>query len=599
MDSLTCITASGSGKSRCKGHIVGCAKKTATPQNLLIPECTRQGRLFLPCLGERTLKPIIVIMSVALIGLVGIQLYWINSAVKLREQRFHTAVNESLNGVVYQYDKLMTADRLSMQMDFEQRRRRILMQMDSINRAISATQSGPAGKERILLDDKPSWRDYNPDLQIDVYEEFLVDSGGQMVKRSRQRQFKTPVFAPLMPPRNMEQADRTKFAADSMQHARLVSTHWLEKRAEMVNEIFEELVNADLNVAQEEFDPKVLDSLLRQQFADRGIGASYVFGVFDPFMNPFHSDAQDNDWDGLLASQHRVNLTPGNVFNPPMYLSVFFPDEGRYLLRTMWLLLTGSALLIAVIIFSFSYTVSTIYRQKHISEIKNDFINNMTHELKTPISTISLACQALADPDIKGRPGIVDNYVRVIGDENKRLAMVVENVLRTAVMDKGELKLKIQELDMHGIITKVSETMRLQVAQKGGEISLELNATEPSVEADQVHLTNVVFNLIDNALKYTENVPEIKVGTRNAENGVILFVEDNGIGISKENQKRIFEKLYRVPTGNVHNVKGFGLGLSYVQAIVEKHHGWVTVQSELGKGSRFEIFVPNFYSRDE
>jgi two-component system phosphate regulon sensor histidine kinase PhoR len=532
-------------------------------------------------------------MSVALIGLVGIQLYYINSAVKLREQRFHTAVNESLNGVVYQYDKLMTADRLSMQMDFEQRRRRILMQMDSINRAISSTQSGPTRQERIKVDDRPTWKDYDPDLQIDVYEEFLVDSGGQMVKRSRQRQFRTPVFAPLMPPRNLGEADRSKFEADSVLHARLATMQWLEKRAGMVNEIFEELVNADLNVAQEEVDPKVLDSLLRQQFANHGIGAGYVFGIFDPFMNPFHAEVRDSEWDGLVASPHRVNLTPGNVLSPPMYLSVYFPGEGRYLVQTMWLLLTGSALLLLVIIFSFSYTVGTIYRQKKVSEIKNDFINNMTHELKTPISTISLACQALSDPDIKGRAGIVDNYIRVIGDENKRLAMVVENVLRTAVMDKGELKLKTTQLDLHDIIRKVTETMRLQVQQKGGEVTLELNATAPLVEADQVHLTNVVFNLIDNALKYTENVPEIRVGTRNVDNGVVLFVEDNGIGISRENQKRIFEKLYRVPTGNVHNVKGFGLGLSYVQAIVEKHHGRVTVQSEMGKGSRFEVFIPH------
>jgi two-component system, OmpR family, phosphate regulon sensor histidine kinase PhoR len=538
-------------------------------------------------------------MSVALIGLVGTQLYYINSAVKLREQRFHTAVNESLKGVVYQYDKLMTADRLSMQMDFEQRRRRILMQMDSINRAISATQSGPTAKERLKVDDRPTWLDYDPDLQIDVYEEFLVDSGGQMVKRSRQRQFKTPVFAPLMPPRNMGESDRSQFKADSALHARLATMQWLEKRAEMVNEIFEELVNADLSVGQEDLDPRVLDSLLRQQFADRGIGADYVFGIFDPFMNPFHAEVDEWQWDGLLASPHRVNLTPGNVLSPPMYLAVFFPGEGRYLLQTMWLLLTGSALLLLVIIFSFSFTVSTIYRQKKVSEIKNDFINNMTHELKTPISTISLACQALSDPDIKGRAGIVDNYIRVISDENKRLAMVVENVLRTAVMDKGELKLKTAQLDLHDIIAKVTETMRLQVQQKGGEVKLELNATAPLVEADQVHLTNVVFNLIDNALKYTENIPEIKVGTRNADNGVVLFVEDNGIGISKENQKRIFEKLYRVPTGNVHNVKGFGLGLSYVQAIVEKHGGRVTVQSELGKGSRFEVFVPHVYKRNE
>jgi len=549
-------------------------------------------------LGENTVKPIIAIMSVALIGLIGIQLYWINSAVKLREQRFENAVNEALGGVVYQYDKLKTADRLAMQMDFDLRRRRIQMQMDSINRAIGTTQGGPA----IMVQEYPikdaRKRNYDPDLQIDVYEEFLVDSGGQMVKRSRQRQFRTPIMPPR-PPKNVEQNDNLNWVTDSMNHAQLVNLQWLEQRAEMVNEIFEELVTVDLVDQSERVNPNMLDSLLRQQLADRGIEAKYVFGIFDPFMTPLHVDSNEQHWDNIMASEHRINLTPGNVFTPPIFLSVFFPNQSNYLLRTMWMLLALSGALILIIIFSFSFTVSTIYKQKKLSEIKNDFINNMTHELKTPISTISLACQALTDPDIKGRAGIVDNYIRVIGDENKRLAMVVENVLRTAVMDKGELKLNIQSLDIHDIITHVAHTMQLQVEQRGGEVVLMLDATDVTVEADQVHLTNVVFNLIDNALKYTENVPLITVGTRNGENGVVLFFEDNGIGISKENQKRIFEKLYRVPTGNIHNVKGFGLGLSYVQAIVEKHNGWITVKSELGKGSRFEILLPHHYKQPE
>jgi two-component system phosphate regulon sensor histidine kinase PhoR len=292
-----------------------------------------------------------------------------------------------------------------------------------------------------------------------------------------------------------------------------------------------------------------------------------------------------------------VNLTPGNVFSQPKFLSVFFPDQNKYLLRTMWLLLTVSALFILVIIFSFSFTVSTIIRQKKVSEIKNDFINNMTHELKTPISTISLACQALKDPDIKNRVGIVDSYINVIADENKRLAMVVENVLRTAVMDKGELKLKIVDLNVNEVVDQVLQNMKLQLEQRGGSFITDLQADQPYVQADMVHLTNVVFNLVDNALKYTEKIPVIKVGTRNEANGLVLFVEDNGIGISKENQRKIFDKLYRVPTGNIHNVKGFGLGLSYVKAIVDKHSGWITVKSELNKGSRFEIHIPHKYTQ--
>ncbi|MDP6909395.1 MAG: HAMP domain-containing sensor histidine kinase, partial [Flavobacteriales bacterium] len=301
--------------------------------------------------------------------------------------------------------------------------------------------------------------------------------------------------------------------------------------------------------------------------------------------------------EGILASEHKVNLSPGNVFSQPRFLSIFFPDQNKYLLRTMWLLLTISAMFILVIIFSFSFTVSTIIRQKKLSEIKNDFINNMTHELKTPISTISLACQALNDPDVKATEGIVDNYINVIADENKRLAMVVENVLRTAVMDKGELKLKIVDLDVHEIVDQVLQNMKIQMERKGGQFITDLKATSTMVQADKVHLTNVIFNLVDNALKYTEKIPVIKVGTKNRADGIAVFIEDNGIGISNENQKKIFDKLYRVPKGNIHNVKGFGLGLSYVKAIVEKHNGWIKVKSEPNKGSRFEILIPHKYTQ--
>ncbi|MBL4585981.1 MAG: HAMP domain-containing histidine kinase, partial [Flavobacteriales bacterium] len=424
-------------------------------------------------------------------------------------------------------------------------------------------------------------------------EEFLIDSSGFMVKRSREQHFETPNYGPIRRPQLPETTDQYAWYLDSVKQAQMMNLQWLEKRANMVNEIFAEIVNVDLYGNQESIDTLALDSLLRQQLKDKGIGASYAYGIFDPFMNAFYLDADDDCVNGVLASEHKVNLSPGNVFSQPRFLSIFFPDQNKYLLRTMWLLLTISAMFMLVIIFSFSFTVSTIIRQKKVSEIKNDFINNMTHELKTPISTISLACQALNDPDLKSKKGLVDNYINVIADENKRLAMVVENVLRTAVMDKGELKLKPVELDVHQILDQVLQNMKIQIEQKGGQFITDLQATRTIVEADKVHLTNVVFNLVDNALKYIEKIPVIKVGTRNEDNGIVIYVEDNGIGIKKEHQKKIFEKLFRVPTGNIHNVKGFGLGLSYVKAIVEKHNGHIKVKSELNKGSRFELFIPH------
>jgi len=562
-------------------------------------------------------------MSVALVGLIGIQVYWINNAVKLRQQKFQTSVNEALGNVVYQYEKLKTAESLALKMDLRDKRKRLIWQMDSINRAIQRTQDSliylqqskyqhKHGIAPAVDDDRLEHsvfftpgdefaqffsNDQDARFEISVYEEFLVDSEGTFVKRTRQQHFESPNYGPIRKPVLPESEDQTAYYLDSLKQAQTMNLHWLEKRADMVNEIFEEIVNVDLYNRADKIDTVALDSLLKQQMKNKGIGAEYAYGIFDPFMNAYHLDATKEEVDGILASPHKVNLTPGNVFSQPKFLSIFFPNQNKYLLRTMWLLLTISAMFILVIIFSFSYTVSTIIRQKKVSEIKNDFINNMTHELKTPISTISLACQALSDPDIKSKEGIVDNYINVIADENKRLAMVVENVLRTAVMDKGELKLKIVDLDMNEIVNQVLQNMKLQVERKGGQFITDIQATNTLVQADKIHLTNVIFNLVDNALKYTEKIPVIKVGTKNLKNGVVVYVQDNGIGISRENQNKVFDKLYRVPTGNIHNVKGFGLGLSYVKAIVDKHNGWINLKSELNKGSKFEIFIPHKYNQ--
>lgn len=563
-------------------------------------------------------------MTVALVGLIGIQVYWIKNAVKLREQKFHASVNEALGNVVYQYEKLKTAETLAVQINLQDKRRKLIYEMDSINRAIGRTRDSllliqrsdhqlkhgvAPDLDRIHTSDHTNiwfgggeasenqvhlvYGQQEVAFEISVYEEFLVDSSGYMVKRSREQHFETPNYGPIRRPRLPESNDQYTWYLDSVKQAQIMNLKWLEKRANMVNEIFEEIVNVDLYGKSAEIDTLALDSLLRQQLKDKGIGASYAYGIFDPFMNPYYLASETEHLDGVQASEHKVNLLPGNVFSQPRFLSIFFPDQNKYLLRTMWLLLTISAMFILVIIFSFSFTVSTIIRQKKVSEIKNDFINNMTHELKTPISTISLACQALNDPDIKSKKGIVDNYINVIADENKRLAMVVENVLQTAVMDKGELKLKPVDLDLHEMVDQVLQNMKIQIEQKGGQFITDLKATETMVQADKVHLTNVVFNLVDNALKYIEKIPVIKVGTRNETNGIVIYVEDNGIGIKKENQKKIFEKLFRVPTGNIHNVKGFGLGLSYVKAIVDKHNGHIKVKSEPNKGSRFEIFIPH------
>jgi two-component system phosphate regulon sensor histidine kinase PhoR len=216
----------------------------------------------------------------------------------------------------------------------------------------------------------------------------------------------------------------------------------------------------------------------------------------------------------------------------------------------------------------------------------------MTHELKTPISTISLACEVLGDEDISKTKERTDRYLTMIKEENKRLGILVENVLQTALLDKGNFKLKPINIDLHDIILQAIGSVQLAIDKKEGEISAELKADKHEIYADHTHIQNIIYNLLDNAIKYTPVKPIIKIYTQDLANGIEFCVQDNGIGIARENQKKIFEKLYRVPTGNIHDVKGFGLGLSYVKAIVEKHGGEVWVESEPGHGSNFHVRLP-------
>jgi two-component system phosphate regulon sensor histidine kinase PhoR len=255
-------------------------------------------------------------------------------------------------------------------------------------------------------------------------------------------------------------------------------------------------------------------------------------------------------------------------------------------------MLGASVFFTLIIILTFYYTISTIIRQKKLSEIKNDFISNMTHELKTPISTISLAGQALSDPDVNKSAEAAKKYTRMIQDETKRLGQLVEDVLQSALYDYADFEFQPEKVDMHQIIQKVAKSLQMQADQKKGKIVLLLEAGNPEIEADKTHITNMVNNLVDNAIKYTPDLPEITIRTKRSNQHFTLTVEDNGSGISRDQQKRIFEKLYRVPTGNIHNVKGFGLGLSYVKAIVEKHRGSIKVESEKGVGSIFTVSLP-------
>ena len=278
-----------------------------------------------------------------------------------------------------------------------------------------------------------------------------------------------------------------------------------------------------------------------------------------------------------------------DIYNERKIFSLYIMNLEKSIIRSFSSIFLISISLITIVIGTFFYSIKIINNQKKITQIKSDFINNMTHELKTPIATIGLACEALKDKDIELNKPMKDKFLSTITNENERLGKLVETVLQNTISDKGTPELKLEIFNIEEIIEKAMKSIQLSFDKKEGSIETDFMALNKIVEADKLHITNVIYNLLDNSLKYSENKPLVKISTRDVIGGLVIRIKDNGIGIAKDNQEKIFEKLFRVPTGNIHNVKGFGLGLSYVKSIMELHQGSIKVESKLGHGSTFLI----------
>jgi two-component system phosphate regulon sensor histidine kinase PhoR len=274
------------------------------------------------------------------------------------------------------------------------------------------------------------------------------------------------------------------------------------------------------------------------------------------------------------------------------HLEVYFPSQRKVVLVEMSVWLIFTAIFILIIIFIFMYIINTIIKQKKLSEIKNDFINNMTHEFKTPISTISLASEVLLHADAEASPERIKKYSKIIYDENIRMRGQVDRVLQVARLDREEFSLTKSEFDLHQLVRDTVQNLCFEKCAEQTTLNYQLGAEQHILNADEMHIKNVVTNLVDNAIKYSRNGTILNIQTQNRKEGIVLSIEDNGIGMSKESIKHIFDKFYRIPTGNIHNVKGFGLGLYYVKNMVDAHGGDIQVKSEINRGSRFDVYLP-------
>jgi two-component system phosphate regulon sensor histidine kinase PhoR len=491
---------------------------------------------------ERYIQLLIAVSTVAIIGLIAIQVYWVNNTFTLREQDFASAVSKAMGTVAYKLEKE------ELELLAQQQTTASSVNISSNDEQTVILDYGMAGVDVVPAGDSTSSVDslVSSELNTQGLDEGILSQSGIL--------------------------------------------------DDIMGGLFELEIYKSIT---DRVDTTRLDSMLKSEFELRGIKARFYYGVYNKLQQAEILDvcALPHS-ENILTLGYKAQLFPNDPITDPNYLRVWFPNQSRYLLSTMWLMLATSTILLVVIMFLFSYSIRTIYRQKKLSDIKNDFINNMTHELKTPIATISLACEALHDPDMRKSERAVENYVGMIRDENKRLGILVENVLRTSVFEQGEMKLRLQPIDLHQTILQVIANIDIQVKKRNGEIIRHLDASHAIIEGDQLHITNVIYNLIDNAIKYSENKPVVEIYTRDEVNGIAVAFRDFGIGINKENQAKVFDKLYRVPTGNIHNVKGFGLGLSYVKGVVEMHGGKVDVASELKKGSTFTIHLPYKYEKE-
>ena len=349
----------------------------------------------------------------------------------------------------------------------------------------------------------------------------------------------------------------------------------------------------------EELQPYYLETLLKKALYNQNIHQDFVYGIYDCFTDSIvFGNLIKFSKDSLYApvSVSLIGITPEtlNLKKDGHYFTVFFPNVKASSIEAQvfispWIYII--VIVVLVLVF-FGFSLAIILRQNRLSEIKTDFINNMTHELKTPISTISLSSELLMRLDKDSDFDKVNKYAGIIFKENKRLENQVERVLNVAKLDKDQVVLNKELFDVHELLEEVKENFELHHLEKGGNITLVLAATQFEIQADPVHITNVIYNLLDNACKYCETSPQIEIRTKNERGGISIEIVDNGIGIKRENLKSIFEKFYRVPTGNLHDVKGFGLGLYYVKLIVDAHHGKIEVKSNFGKGTQFTLFIP-------
>ena len=484
---------------------------------------------------------------------------------------------------------------------------KLYTEAEKVQRSIFVNEVLTAGDEIVNKIDALIQNDTLSNESIDSTDNSLPDTTAVVsVQHARRFLLDTVTFQPIgiiqtvvfvkeNNSRVMEN-DTTYFSDTYRKMFPLNNDPWSPKNAKspssfVVSDLDANLVQIDSSTLQL-LSPEYLSRLIKACLAEENIDARFDFALYNAFTTDFAIMPQFTDEETMLQSEYVFRLKYNEKVASPNYIILYFPTERGIFLQRMSTIV-GLIICLLIICFTISFVaLYSLYRQKKVSEVTNEFVNNMTHEFKTPISTISLACEALSDPTLHSDTTMREAYIKIIQDENDRLKDMVNNILQIAQLKKGQVKMDVELLDMHELIHKVTDSVALQISSTNGSLNLALNADTYKIFGDRHHLENVIINLVENGIKYSTDKPEILINPQSDKKNFMLSVTDKGIGIPKKALASIFENFYRVPKGNVHNVKGYGLGLGYVKKIISLHHGHIEVQSEEGKGSTFVVYLP-------
>jgi two-component system phosphate regulon sensor histidine kinase PhoR len=514
-------------------------------------------------MNRKKLKFIVALMVAAVAGLIAIQIYWIVTLIKIEEERFNRTVNDAL---FYSVQKL---------------------EKKEVFKAITQKASGDKDFLFFVKNADSTTFTWNyKDTSRKVKYLNIVEKKIDTIKGDGKPKTDSLHIRIVAPSPNL------KIMLDDGNGKKKQQTN-KNRRKILVQEVVTELINENkLKPIHERINPQELNNILKNEFENRGIDLQFSFGIKSTSNNLFSVLPIKSDSLNLANSKHSTFLFPEEIIGTPSQLLVYFPNVNSFIISKISLMLIVALLLTLVISGVFYKTVQMFLQQKRITEIKNDLINNITHEFKTPLSTISLACEALNEPALVNNSESLGKYASIIREENIRLQTMVDSILNAALSEKESFNLKNERVDIHDIIRQSVQKISSLERDSKLKINLELNAAVCPIWGDSFHLNNMFSNLFDNSIKYNQNNPTINISTHNENQKIIIRVSDNGIGISKEHINKIFDSFYRVQSGNIQNVRGNGIGLSYVKKIVIAHGGIIRVNSEPGKGSTFIIELP-------